>query len=380
MAERGGRGGGGDGREAVWIIGSIVFVGLIWLLWEKARGVFVYPAFALDLVQVELFNLLGILGETGQAYRRYIWAPFTGELDPSAISWADMKQVEQAIGAGMQWPVTILIACMTLIIIFRMKGDGFKREFSLLSKKGPSLAHYQAEHWRVIRPSLAFNPDAGDPLNAPQLTPTEWMKKNNIKRTVADGIEFEAAKKAFEKQLGEPWPGLMKCPVHIQALAVMCYNNAVRSKNNRKIKEDLAVIYAGSKNPEKAVARYIKPYLSNETLVKTIDKHAGKHAYVTTAMYRLLTIARDRGGVFASAEFRWLKTVDRNLWYVLNNVGRRSYHVEGAGPVFHFFVEFMSGQRTMTPHVEGALEGLEAYLDENGIYDIEEFFKPKDDF
>jgi hypothetical protein len=81
-------------------------------------------------------------------------------------------------------------------------------------------------------------------------------------------------------------------------------------------------------------------------------------------------------GVLASAMFRWLKGVDRVLWYCLNNVGRRAFHIEGAAAVCHFQAERIHGQPLMDPYLDTVMNGLEDYLTEQSQTSVQDFFKP----
>ena len=78
------------------------------------------------------------------------------------------------------------------------------------------------------------------------------------------------------------------------------------------------------------------------------------HAYVGTLMASLLEIARIEG-VLATAEFLWLKLVDRRLCYMLNSVGRQATIVEVAG----LFAHWRSEKRLERPLVKEAVTALE---------------------
>jgi hypothetical protein len=274
-----------------------------------------------------------------------------------------------------------LIGIMAVFILFFMKGSMFARTYTLAGGKGkgPSLAHYQALHWRVFKTGASFNPDDTSNENEAQsMTPMEWMKKNNVTLTESDGLDEGAAYEGFIQQLGKPWHGYQSSETYIKVLCFLMYSNAKRDKNARKYKEDFAIIWTENKHnvAAKKSMKYLKQLLKKDnTFEKMIEKHTSKHAYTNTALYKLLTWSRKNGGVFASAEFRWLKAIDRTLWYALNNCGRRAFHTEGAGVISHYHAENILGQALAEPHVDQAIDGLEDYLDDQGIMDLEEFFK-----
>ena len=88
-------------------------------------------------------------------------------------------------------------------------------------------------------------------------------------------------------------------------------------------------------------------------------------------MASLLELARD-DGVLAGAEFLWLKTIDRPLWYMLNSVGRRTAFPEVAGPFGHWMVEKRLRRPLKTPMVAEAIDGLEEAV-------AEVIYKPDED-
>ena len=93
----------------------------------------------------------------------------------------------------------------------------------------------------------------------------------------------------------------------------------------------------------------------NTELVQEIVQN---HAYVMTVMASLLEAAR-QDGVMASADFLWLKPIDRRLWYVLNNIGRQTSFVEVSGVMAHWQVEKSLGRKCLMPMVEEAVKALE---------------------
>lgn len=87
-------------------------------------------------------------------------------------------------------------------------------------------------------------------------------------------------------------------------------------------------------------------------------------------MASLLESARTNG-VLACSDFLWLKTVDRPLWYMLQNVGRRAAFSEVAGAVAHWRIESRMQKRLMSPMIEEAVKALKIALSEI-IYQDEE--------
>ncbi|EKE24676.1 MAG: IcmP [uncultured bacterium] len=109
--------------------------------------------------------------------------------------------------------------------------------------------------------------------------------------------------------------------------------------------------------------RHVDEILKKYENTKLVQRITQKHAYVYTVMASMLEGARE-DGVQASADFLWLKPVDRRLWYVLNNVGRQTAFVEIAGAFAHWKAEKEAGIKLLTPMVEEATKALEIVLKE----------------
>jgi intracellular multiplication protein IcmP len=73
------------------------------------------------------------------------------------------------------------------------------------------------------------------------------------------------------------------------------------------------------------------------------------------------------GGVLAPAQFLWLRAEDRNLWYPLNNLGRRSFHAEGAGAMAHYLAEQAADKPLPIPRIDTAIVTLNQYLAANAV-------------
>lgn len=91
---------------------------------------------------------------------------------------------------------------------------------------------------------------------------------------------------------------------------------------------------------------------------------ANRHAWQETAFPTMLSVVRKDRGVLTSAAFLWLKSEDRPLWYILNNVGSEATMVEAAGAMAHLRAEMQIGKPIRRPAVwQTARALLEGYLD-----------------
>jgi intracellular multiplication protein IcmP len=102
---------------------------------------------------------------------------------------------------------------------------------------------------------------------------------------------------------------------------------------------------------------YIKPYLNHEVTKNLLSKHA----YTRTFIIAVILEAR-RLGVMAPCQMRWLKLYNRQIWALLQNIGRPSMYAEGMGAISHYFVEVAHGQPILEPNFDIAIKGFETQL------------------
>src|SRR5262249_47727793 len=149
-------------------------------------------------------------------------------------------------------------------------------------------------------------------------------------------------------QLGPTWSGVHKLPIEIKALAVIFIARALRE---REIADNFLTQIAQSAASGRLNFVGVEKQLENYANSKPIKWLETRHAYVYTLMASLLELART-DGVLASAEFLWVKPVNRRLWYILNSVGRTTAVVEVSGVYAHWLAEKQLGQSIKTPMVK----------------------------
>jgi hypothetical protein len=126
-------------------------------------------------------------------------------------------------------------------------------------------------------------------------------------------------------------------------------------------------------SPRQLVANLVKSKVYKDAMAsalkysesKVVKEIVGKHAYVKTVLYELLDITNGarRTGVLESASFRWLKIIDRRLWYTMNNVGRAVAFPEVSGIYAHYLYEMRAGRAVEKPMVETAVDALQGAFD-----------------
>jgi hypothetical protein len=396
MAGKGQQNDGSGNIEMVWLIAVILIALGAWLIWTYAKAYIVYPAFVIDYAFIWIVEHTKGIGENGRKVKDFIEMFFDGRADadnPKHINWETFAYVRNTVGSQVNWVITAIIIAMALVVKNRMRGENFKTSFSLAGgkNKGPSFAKFQAENWRVATYSANFDPDGKDSEIGPPLTPPEWLKKNSV-RFEDNELDHDACRAAFTEQLGKTWHGFDRATLYGKVVLLMCALHYLKIEkvfaghNNDKPKnislherEELSIAWASGKDGTPAMKSFVERHEKDAKVRKVIDTIGSKHAYENTVIYAMLDRARAKGGVLKEHDMAYIKKLDRNMWYGMNNCGRKRFHTEGAGIMSHYFAERVSNRSLIEPYLDPACEGIENYLYEEGIESLESFFTKADE-
>ncbi len=384
-----GKGGGGQpenssNSEMIVLVTVVLVMLALWAIWTFFRAAVVLPAFAIDAAFIFVIEHTKGLGQIGTASKEFIHSFFSGSRSAATdITWEQFSFVRGAVGSQVRWVITPIIVGLAVWIVYRMKGQGYKRVFSLGGGKGKplSLAHYQSERWKVATYSAFFDPDNRDAHITPAATPMEFLRNNEVEfenGSFSEETRENRLPDIFAAQLGKPWTGLKRADLYVQCVGILCGLHYLRRKPSLSERETLSIAWAQGKDGTEAMKALVAKYIEDKDINKVVDTICAKHAFCNTGLFALLDRARARAGVLASADFGYLKQLDRSLWYTLSNCGRRRFFIEAAGVVSHFFAEKVTGNPLVEPNVENAINGLEDYLDEQGLLSLTEFFKKED--
>lgn len=281
----------------------------------------------------------------------------------------EVLRVTTWIAVPFMRPVFVtILGLLGIWALFKGPNTHYRRRMNL-----EGLIAEQSKSFPAIAPFVDFNPldlpfrvvgnpvPANLPLFAEALSPEEWIAHNEIE-VRNNQIDANSTYQALAKQLGNRWQGPLKLPVHAQGIYAAC---ALRHARKRKESEELLGEMAMSWTPENGLKLTAKTKSRITKIIKdpklggALQKYADKHAYTTTALLRCLQRAREEGGVLAPSLFLWLRGEDRNLWYPLNNLGRRSYHAEAVGALVHYTNELIAGQKIPTPRFDEVIKGIQ---------------------
>lgn len=289
---------------------------------------------------------------------------FIDNSDPATVSFDSVSFISTQIGMWLRYPIALILVGLGAYLYFSQGSRGYRNIYNM-----KELRKFESENWPQIDPIIKLDLVKEDiekgPWSMAQM-PLDFCKAHNLLRVGEENhkpcweIKKEQSYSLFVMQLGPVWKGPFALPIHMQALLVIFITKALRQ---HEVAQKLISQIAESSKTGKLNFEGVKELLYKYYSSKLLQWLQPRHAYVFTLMMRLLEIARG-SGVLATAEFLWLKPLDRRLWFALNTVGRRTASVEVAGIYAHWLAEKKLGRGFKTPMVDQAVMALEVAVKE----------------
>lgn len=356
--------GNSDNSMAPAWITVLLFI-VLYILWAVGHRYIVSLVFSLNIWQAKLVNLF--IGGAQLSNEIYIMQT----VDPGAVTWDQMLDLSRSIGDYVRYPIIVILALLAVFL--------YKSNVTLKFRRAHDMRTLRAQeqyNWPAIMPVIKQDLVSIDINTGPwamALSPMEFARKYQLLKKddalldnpvpgqeMTAGVRRGDAKRVFTLQLGPYWDGFDRCPPHVRALAAVFLARTNRDRDSAtKILETLDKSCANGK-PDYSVATAVLRKYQNTEIVQEV---VAKHAYLLTVMASLLQESRD-DGVVPSAEFLWLKLVDRRLWYMLNCVGRQTPFSEVGGPFAHWKAERAMGRRSLVPMIDEAIKALEIAVKE----------------
>ncbi|MFU8797797.1 MAG: type IVB secretion system coupling complex protein DotM/IcmP [Gammaproteobacteria bacterium] len=354
----------------LWIAVGIFIIGFV--LWKTAHdpivafvvNVKIYQIAVLRFFNSELISLqYDLMALSPQTY--------------GSVSADRLNAILEMVGKTLRYPVAGILIILGIWIYLSSPILRYKRLHSM-----QTLTEQEAADWPQITPVAHLDlvkEHAEKGAWAMGITPMQFAKKHHLLQEERGTVDATGAPKitasllrapAYQilaAQLGSYWMGAERLPPHIMALFAIF---AARIGGNRDSSSKLLSQIAASaklnaKNNNKpnlnlaGTTALLNQYKNHKLVLKITQRHA----FVVTVMASMLMAARN-DGVLASADFLWLKVVDRPLWFMLNCVGRRTAFVEAAGVYAHWNAELLLGQAIRIPLIDEAVNGLEMAVKE----------------
>ncbi len=409
MASRGGGHGNSDNGLILPLIMiglGVFFVVIMWVLFKVPIVLFVY---AVDVIQYIPLYYLRILdaysaGEFLHCVDTLKWilhpvhgARLRGVIDPQIVTLENLRMVQADIG-HYTWPLyAAIIGWFTYQTNEKMLGNRMMRKFSMTGKinkktgkpNGVSFMAFQAKEWTPAQFTKVFNPEDRTYFTEPPARVMAFLRLNQIRLTAKEGLDRVALERVFEKQIGRPWTGFDNEPFYVKAFLMMCMATLqLDSKVSDGFRAKLDRAFYSKKPPaeiEKMVIAHIDELAESEPeLIPIINEVASNHAYSNTACLGVIGYCGPfahwnggQGSMIPPPSYMWIMLYDRILYLALNVHGKYgiSSFVEAAGVISHYQIERLYASPQSTKYALEAVNGVEEWLKNKGISDMNTFNK-----
>ena len=355
-----------NSTSIIWgVVGIFAIFGGAWYVFQ---GYIVSIYLSIKLYEL---NFLSIFNQ--QYFAEYRSAILSALANSSQVTFYELDHLGRGVGDWLRIPFVLLLLALGFVVYLSNTTRIFRRTYNM-----KDLAKLEKENWPQISLVAGLDLLKADIDRGPwamAMSPMQFCKKYKLLEEVRpqrhegmarkdwDRIEVilkrGEANKLFVLQLGAPWKGLGSLSPHTRALfAAFAARIHADSASAEKILLQLAAS-STTKLDLTGVDGLLKKYWDTKP-IQTITQ---SHAYVLTVMASMLEGARG-DGVQASADFLWLKPLDRRLWYTLNTVGRQTPFAEVAGVFAHWVAEKEAGRKLSVPMIEEATKALELALAE----------------
>lgn len=358
------QGGQSDNSAGIlWGIAAIfAALGGVWFVF-RTQLISLY--LSVKLLEIHLVNAI-----TGHRYQALEGMLQAAKLNINQLTFENVLTLGAGVGDVIRIPLALLMVVLAFVVYFGNTTRVYKRTYSM-----KDLVQLEAPNWPQINPVTNLDLIKTDIDTGPwamALTPMQFCKRfgllqevkperrEGMARSEWDRMEVilrrGEANRLFVMQLGQLFAGPDRLPPYAKALFAAFAARANADKDGVKLLLQLAASSSGSLNMSGVDALLRKHYQT-----KIVQSVINGHAYILTVMASMLERSRE-DGVQASADFLWLKPIDRRLWYTLNTVGRQTPFVEVGGVFAHWVAEKEAGHRLVVPMVEEATKALELAL------------------
>lgn len=185
------------------------------------------------------------------------------------------------------------------------------------------------------------------------LTLEEWMQDRGL--VVAPSLPL--VKEVLASDLGNLWQGVKalrdyECALLVLFVASRCWTFEERQDFKLALAACWTIGEGFQTSP--SVQKKGQKSSTDSLFLEEMKKITDCHAYTRTVLMAALEGFREQCGILPPADFLWLKAVDRSLWYGLNNLGRRTFHVEALALMSHYGQEISRGRKSSFPLVSSA--------------------------
>lgn len=296
---------------------------------------------------------------------------WTNQTNPTRVSFYTLGLLSNEIGSTIKYPCLVVSIIFIAVIWYKHPESGFRDEETMQTLSDKLRETFPAIN--IVHGLELTKTPIGEGPWAMGMTPIEFAKHYRlIHRDDNEKIVFDAfkARMIFTEQLGDLWPGVENLLPHQKAIfAILAtFINYKRDEAEAKMEEIARAITPRALKTGK-ISFNTQGLLAKYGKTPAVEDITKRHAYTGTVFSEMLTQARTSGIVLNSL-YLWLKPVDRKLWYILNNVGRKAVFSEAAGIHAHWLAEKRLGFPIEQPMIDEAVSALDEAIQSRIIKDL----------
>jgi len=271
--------------------------------------------------------------------------------------------------------IPVLLALRAVRIATRHRANLTRRRID-----AATLPWIMSKHAPAVIPALYYGAPDTQLLNVDPkehrsaVNPEEWVAHHGL--LVNGALNRAKCRELLVNDLGEPVDSLAKLQAHERALfavfgARLLADGADGAAAQHLLDDLNRSCHTHTHNgmrgyPDLSLsANAFQKYSSHPSAATWL----AKHPYPRTLLHAMHKHA-SLSGALASSHFRWLKGMDRGLWYALNTTGRKVPFMESAAVFTQALWEDFAhdcGYQLTEPYVDDAILGIENYLIKIGL-------------
>jgi intracellular multiplication protein IcmP len=347
--------------DGLYFYGGVLLI--LALLWIVSKEWIIYGICRLLFFLYDIIPPSLLPGDT-EATKTLL---YQAAMHPDRVGITDFVDVLN-MTAIILLPLLLLLCGLFTWIILRSPFYRLTRRLTVetlpwvMVKNSPGIAHVLARFGKFDK--LLLNEDPEEAKSA--RSPIEFAEQHNLIDAEKKRLRKKAAHKVLLAQVNLPAEGQqVQLAPHEKALAAafvyVRFMSERPSAQSLLDRLNLSCLKTRDGFPDYSLAEQDWQRVSECQAFRDFSRGRASSRTLLHALF-------DDDIRLPSAQFRWLKGVDRTLWMALSSVGRGKFFIEGAGVIAWSFCESYIRTRppeeaeAYTPTVRSAVQGLEREL------------------
>lgn len=354
----------------VWLILIGILVGWGWMIWHRWHGYISYWALKWVWYQLALFDW----PIAPDIIRRWRFEAAQMASAPGRVGFHELLRMLNIAGYFFI-VIPIALTIRGIVKAHKHPSNKTKRKVTV-----ETLPWIMSNHSPAIIPSLYYgDPNTlllnDDPIeHRSAIHPDEWVREHGL--VVNRRLDKARCLELLKQDLGNPVESIQELSATERAMFAVFATRLF--SEGKELKSAQALLDALNRSCHTNTFEGKKGYPALRLADATFAKYADhpqvrawldRHPYPRTLLYSM-HLEASKSGKLPSSQFRWLKGMDRPLFYALNLGLRKAPFLEASAVFTQKLWEdyaFDTGYRLTEPCLDDAVIGIQTYLQKIGI-------------